>query len=228
MADGSTVDVADFSGVLNRVAWLPPVPYSRIDDREYAAMERNALHTSVLAGIVAPVVNPVRPPSLSGPMFDPVAWLALAARTGIPVRGMRVTTDGRRWRERGWLPLDWRAVTTPGADSGIPLHASVPVGRRPVAWAEPVGPAHRVVVVGNRAYDPPEPRWGERCARLAAAARCPLLEVCLAPRTADASWVVTGADPSPAVLPPDAFNALVELLGAGRAMTDRPSEARSS
>jgi hypothetical protein len=227
-AGGLTADLAATRGVLNRIAWLPPVPYSRADDRDYAAMERHALHTSVLAGISAPMANPVRPPSLSGPMLDAVAWLALAARARIPVRGMRLNTDGRRWREPGWLPLDWRAVTTPGGEATIPLHAAVPVGRRPVAWAEPVGPEHRVTVVGNRAYEPPDAGWGRQCAQLTAASGCLLLQVDLAQRRSDGSWVVIGADPNPAALPPAAIEALVELLDRGGATTAVPGEPQSS
>ena len=227
-AGGFTADLASFTGVLNRVAWLPPVPYSSADDRDYALMERHALHTSVLAGIAAPMANPVRPPSLSGPMLDAVAWLALAARARIPARGMRLTTDGRRWREQGWVPLDWQAVTTPGGEATIPLHAAVPVGRRPVAWAEPVGPTHRVTVVGDGAYEPPDVEWGRHCVRLTAASGCRLLQVALARRASDGSWVVIGADPNPAALEPAAVEALVDLMDSGRAMVAGPAEPRSS
>lgn len=227
-AGGFTADLVAVTGVLNRIAWLPPVPYSSADDRDYAVMERHALHTSVLAGVAAPMANPVRPPSLSGPMLDSVAWLAMAAGARIPVRGMRLTTDGRRWREEGWVPLDWQAVTTPGGEATIPLHAAVPVGRRPVAWAEPVGPEHLVTVVGDRAYEPPGVEWGRQCATLTAASGCLLLQVALAQRAADGSWVVVGADPNPAAVPPAAIEALVELLDRGRATAAGPGEPRSS
>lgn len=227
-AAGSSVEVGSFTGVLNRVSWLPPVPYSRPDDREYALMERHALLTSVLAAITVPVANSVRPPSLSGPVFDTVSWLGLAASVSIPARGMRLATDGRRWRATGWLPLDWQMVTTAGGQDVAPLHAAVPVGRRPVAWAEPVGHPHRVTVAGDQAFGAPDPTWEQHCIQLASAADCLLLQVTLAPRASDGEWVVVGAEPTPERISSPAVVALAQLLGGGRASSVVDGERLSS
>jgi hypothetical protein len=213
-ADGTTTELGEVLGVLNRLRWLPPVPFASVDDRDYGAMERHALVTSALAALEGTVVNPVSPPSLSGPVLSPVAWTALAAASGLPTRRLRLTTDGRRWPARGWEGLDWQTVLDPGVEA-VPLHQAVPVGRRPVVWAEPVGPPHHVTVVGPDVLGSPDAAWAERCRRLAEAAGCGLLQVTLAQRAAGEDWVVTGAEPTPTVVPPHAVDLLVALLASG-------------
>jgi hypothetical protein len=203
------IEFADARGVLNRVRWLPLVGFRSRADREYAAMERQALLTSVLAGLAGPVVNPVRPPSLSGPALTTAGWLALAARCGLPVAAMLATTDGRRWPGSGRDPAGWRAVFEHDVpETGWP--AMLPVGRRPVVWAEPVVPAGRAVVVGGSVHGG-SGGLAEGCRTLSQASGCPLLEVRLG-RADDGRTVVTGADPLPQELPPAAVDALVELV----------------
>ena len=211
-ADGYDLDLADATGVLNRVSWLLPVALSRPEDREYAMTERHALLTSVLASLTCPVVNPVQPPSLAGPMLDLAGWTALAARCQIPTRGLRATTNGRRWAARGWQPLPWRSVLTHGPEAAAASHPAVPTGSRPVVWAEPVGPGPQVTVVGNHVFDAPDPAWQGHARRLAVASGCPLLQISVGAR--GPSFVLVGVEPTPAVAPPAAFEALLRLLTA--------------
>ena len=91
---GRDVDLDGHGGVLNRLSWVPPVPFRRPKDRDYSTMERHALLLSVLAALRSPVVNAPCPPSLSGPVLGPAAWLALAGSAGASVRRLRITTDG--------------------------------------------------------------------------------------------------------------------------------------
>jgi len=209
-ADGRDLDLADATGVLNRLSWLPPVALSRPEDRQYAMAEQHALLTSVLASLSCPVVNPVRPPSLAGPMLDLAGWLAIATRCGIPTGGMRATTNGRRWTAPGWQRLPWQSIMTLGHGAGPPSHPSVPTGSRPVVWAEPLDPGPVITAVGTRVFGAPDPAWQDHARRLAAAAGCPLLQVTLGAR--GPSWVLVGVEPTPAVAPPAAAHALLDLL----------------
>lgn len=209
-ADGGDLHLADATGVLNRLSWLPPVALSRPEDRQYAMAEWHALLTSVLACLTCPVVNPVRPPSLAGPALDLAAWAALAANCGVPTRGLWATTNGRRWAAAGWQPLPWRPVLTPGHEAAGPPHTAVPPGSRPVVWAEPVGPGPAITVVGNRVFGAPDSAWQGHARRLAAAAGCPLLQIDLGTR--GPAWVLVGVEPTPKTVPPAALHALLGLL----------------
>ena len=225
-AAGPTIDLSRCSGVLNRVGGIPPARAWQPADGDYAAAERHALLISALAAIPAPVVNPVRPPSASGPLLDTMGWLALAGRAGVPTRALRVTTDGRRFAVAGWQACEWQSVTTVGISEPAPLHAAVPVGQRPVAWAEEVGPVHRCAVVGGEVFGEPSPAWRQHGARMAAAAGCPLLELHLARRADDGAWVVAGADPNPAALAPPAIAALVGIVGDGGTPSPGAADSR--
>lgn len=212
-ADGRRTRPEELGGLLNRVGWLPAAPFVKPEDREYAVMEQHALLTSVIAGMPCPVVNPVKPPSLAGPLLTPARWLALASRIGASARGLQLTTDGRRWQRRGWEAVDWRALTTPGM-AEVPLHPAVPAGHRPVAWLEPVDPYRSVTVAGRQVLGAPDRRWEKHCLGLAGAAGCGLLEVRLARRRSDGGVVVTGCEPTPATIPAAGAEVLVDLLAA--------------
>jgi hypothetical protein len=211
------IDLATASGVLNRLRWLPPVGFRAQADREYAAMERQALLFSVLAGFRVPVVNPVQPPALAAPVLPVAGWLALAARCGLPVQQLVAATDGRRWPAPapGRSAAGWRGVFEPvlegvGAAAEPDWPATLPVGRRPVVWAEPVAPAPGAVVVGRQVFGAAGP-LAEGMLALSAAARAPVLQVQLG-LAADGRRVVIGAEPRPARLPDEAVAALIGLV----------------
>lgn len=209
------------SGILNRLTALPSPPFARTDDREYAAMEQHALLTSILAGVDATVVNPVSPPSLAGPVQPLAWWLDAGRQAGLPVRRLRVTTDGRRWRApAGWEAIHWQVSSTMApTDRSQP---AVPVGPRPVAWAESVRSPRRMWVVDGLAVGEPSPRWKAGAEGLAARCGCTLLEISVAQR-GDREWVMVGAEPCPRAVPETVTTLLVQVLVRGAVPCRRSS-----
>ena len=76
---------------------------------------------------------------------------------------------------------------------------AIPIGPRPMVWAERVAPGPVVTVVGPHVFGAPDHRWQDHCLRLAAAAGSPLLQVSLG--AADGTWVMVGADPARPAFP---------------------------
>ena len=111
--------------------------------------------------------------------------------------------------------MSWPLVT--GEGIGEPLHPSVPAGRRPAAWMEPVTAVVPAVVVGPDVFDVPDDAAAAMCRALAVTTGCALLEVTLARRADDGTWVVVDANPMPSAVPPAAVTALVAALAGRRA-----------
>ncbi len=206
--------------MLNRLSWVPAVPFEAAVDRDYSLMERHALVLSALAGIQGPMVNRPFPPSLAGPLLGPAAWLALASRAGLPVRRTRLTTDARRWSPPGWEAVSWELLTGDGL--GEPLHPAVPPGRRPAAWMEPITDVVVTTVVGALVLGAPDEAAAATCRALADAVHCTLLAVTLARRASDGAWVVFEADPRPPAVPHAAVEAVVDVLTAERIPVGSP------
>jgi hypothetical protein len=85
VADDGPFTVVDLCGVVTRLVAIESsqLPHVRAVDREYVAAEETAFLRAWLRGLPVPVINPPVPMSLSGPMWQPVQWAALAAGLGI-------------------------------------------------------------------------------------------------------------------------------------------------
>jgi hypothetical protein len=88
---GRSLHGAEVRGVLNRLSFLPWAWLSRVGgpDRDYAAQEMHAFYLSWLHALPGPMLNRPTPQGLCGNMRHPSAWIALAARAGLPVRAFR-------------------------------------------------------------------------------------------------------------------------------------------
>ncbi|HVN02285.1 MAG TPA: hypothetical protein VMT68_18950 [Caulobacteraceae bacterium] len=94
LGDGRTLRSDDVSGVLNRLTSVPWSWLSRLGgpDVRYAAQELHALFLSWLQGLPGPMLNRPTPQGLCGNNRHPSAWVALAARAGLPVAPYRQTS----------------------------------------------------------------------------------------------------------------------------------------
>jgi hypothetical protein len=173
--------------LLNRLDTLPVLRFSRAKerDRDYAAMELQALVASWLAGLGDRVVNRSNARVLDTGPGSPRAWLALAAKRGVPVVPSALATSARQ------LPGE---LTTPrlAQPSGpfVPTAGGL-TGRVPVevGWSAtgiardatrsmPWGcddAADEVIVVGSRALGRLADLHGEALLHVAADAGCLLV-----------------------------------------------------
>lgn len=220
LADGRKLDSENTAVVLNRLRWAAAWPFPRKADREYALMEMFALLLSWLASLPATVVNPPSPCGLAGDERSLLEWLRLAAAAGLPVRRVALTTEGRSFHPTGMCP--YVPALDAGQLLGEPLHPAVPTGSRPVVLAEAVEPRRRALVVGTAVFGAPTRHAEAGFRRLAAGADCPLLELEIAQRHVDGTWVVCGVDPFPADLEDAEVDALARLLVRAADRTGAP------
>lgn len=172
----------DIGCVLNRWDHLPAARLTGASerDREYGALEWQALMASWLAGLAERVVN--RPNALAmdaGPR-SPRGWLALAVAAGLPVARSVLATTAR---------LVPAGIGGPARPLGpfAPAGASS-TGRTPVTfgWAadptnpdydDPLSPAGavEVLVVGGRSLGAPTAGIGDACVDVANRAGCSIV-----------------------------------------------------
>lgn len=103
--DHGTLDGRKVRGVLNRLSFVPRAWTGAVGgpDREYAWQEMFAFYLSWLRALPAPKLNPPTPQGLCGNMRHPSAWVALAARAGLPVRpfhGSSADDPATAWQTR--------------------------------------------------------------------------------------------------------------------------------
>jgi len=86
---------AEVKGGLNRLSFLPSAWLQRVGgpDRDYAIQELHALYLSWLHALPGPLLNRPTPQGLCGNWRHPSAWVALAARAGLPVSPYRQSSD---------------------------------------------------------------------------------------------------------------------------------------
>lgn len=124
LADGTRIDSAALSGVVNRMTDLPLAHLAQAspDDRDYARNEWHAAMLGLLATLPCPLVNPPHPSSLCGAWHGPMVAAQFAATAGLSA-----------------LP----EIRDSGA-GGSPRAASPAAG----------GPAHRHVAFDGRLHGP--------------------------------------------------------------------------
>jgi hypothetical protein len=192
--DGSEICSDKVGVVFNRLldVGMSNFAASKREDRDYATMEMFALLLSWLSALACPVVNSPSPQGLAGATRHPALWLAMAARAGLPVLRIRITTSTRRFADPA---LSW---VTPGD--------------RPAWQYEPVERLHcSALVTGSEVHGCPSPELVKPCRHLAALCGLRLLRVdfCQTPKR---PWVCIGADPCPDVADEAGLSALVRLL----------------
>jgi len=197
-ARGRRFDAASLRGVACRIEQaLPPQFATAAEaDREYAAIESQALLLSWLAGLPCPVLNRPSPRGLSGPGLAPLEWLPLAAAHGLRSRATRL----------------------PSGD-GPPAPGWEPVEGHPGLWGEPVpGPAEWLLVVGERvALGEPGAEGESGYVALARGAGCQLLGVQVSPPNGGrGERTFLGATARPALGPAGAAAVAELIAGASR------------
>jgi len=213
-AGGRRLDSTDLRGLVCRLTQAMPPQFAAAPraDRDYAAMESHALLLSWLESLPCPVVNPASPRSLNGPALGLLEWLPLAAASGLPSRRVALAPPGAPPPHEGWETLagDLGSATTAlptvtdggdGEDGGARL------------WAEPVGEAAELLVVGDRVLGGASSEERRGYARLARRAGCSLLGVHVAAATGEGppARVFCGAETMPR-LGPEGAAALAGLI----------------
>jgi len=94
-AAGRTICVREISAVLNL---LPAVFAGELsmypaEERAYQVAELRALLVFFLSALPCPVINRATPMSLTGPVQNPAAWIALADSAGIPLARLSAGSD---------------------------------------------------------------------------------------------------------------------------------------
>ncbi|HEX6664977.1 MAG TPA: hypothetical protein VF081_00100 [Solirubrobacterales bacterium] len=213
-AGGRRLDSASLLGLACRLTHTMPPQFASAPqaDRDYAAMESHALLLSWLQSLPCPVVNPASPRSLNGPAMGLLEWLSLAAASGLRSRRIALAPPGAPSPYEGWEPLpgDLGSATT-----ALPTGANGD-GEDGWArlWAEPVGEAAELLVVGERVLGGASDEETEGYARLARRAGCSLLGVHVAAAAAgdpEAARVFCGAETMPR-LGPEGAAALADLM----------------
>lgn len=126
LADGRAVSSEGVRGLLNRLTH-PPMGHLEVApqrEREYAMQEISALFLSWLTAMPGPVLNRPAPFGLAGPGLDPLQWLALAARAGLPTAPERVPSRQNGHTQARSAP-NCNAVVACGALFGAPLPGSM-------------------------------------------------------------------------------------------------------
>jgi len=212
-AGGRRLDSSSLRGLACRLTHTLPPQFAAAPqaDRDYAAMESHALLLSWLESLPCPVVNPASPRSLNGPALGLLEWLSLAAASGLRSRRVALAPPGAPPPYEGWEPLagDLGSATTalPTAANGDGADGWGQL------WAEPVGEAAELLVVGERVLGGASAEETESCARLARRAGCSLLGVHVA-AAADgetAARFFCGAETMPP-LGPEGAAALADLM----------------
>lgn len=127
LADGRAVSSDGVRGLLNRLTH-PPMGHLGVApqrEREYAMQEVSALFLSWLTAMPGPVLNRPAPFGLAGPGLDPLQWLALAARAGLPTDPTRVPSRENGDAHARPSPPKCNVVVACGALFGAPLPDSV-------------------------------------------------------------------------------------------------------
>ena len=214
LATGAVLGPGDVGCLLNRIDALPVRRFERSTprDRDYAAMELQALVASWLAGLGDRVVNPVTARATDAGPTSNRLWLARAAARGLPVARSLVATSAR-------------LVTAAGAPGDPPLRPLGPwvpksgrasTGRVPVeaAWSEDDGGDH-VVVAGDRTTGPLAPRFGAACAAVASESGCRLVGFRFAgDGRGEDGWALRRVTTRPALDRDEALAAAADLMAS--------------
>jgi hypothetical protein len=200
---------SDIGAVFNRLRLVDAVPFGRAADREYATLETFALVLSWLSSLPCAVINPAQPRGLAGALRGDAEWLALARSCGLAIRGMRVTSNARRF-----APRDWAGCTRDADPTTDGSRVELPAGERPAQYFEPAGlERRRVLVAGDAVRGAPTRESGQACRALSAQSACPLLEVVLGRRPGPvATWSAEHVDAFPSASDETDVSLIADLL----------------
>ena len=160
---GGRLDCAHIDCLLNRLEYLSTPRFARASakDKDYAAVEMQALICSWLGSLGDRVINPIGRSGGIARADTPRRWVREAAACGLPVMRSLTTTAGRLLRplqegERASLALPCPV----GHAGSVPVEVVVDESR--------VEPAGIVLIAGHSATGPLADRFGPRCGALAA------------------------------------------------------------
>ncbi|MER5546501.1 hypothetical protein ACWDBP_34955 [Streptomyces sp. NPDC001233] len=102
LTDGTVIDSARVTGVLNRMITPPDAAWQHAmeSERDYASAELHAFSLSWLASLRCPVRNRPTPQCLAGPAPNPLTSWAAAQSAGLACAPVRMSTDC------AWHPAD--------------------------------------------------------------------------------------------------------------------------
>ena len=157
LVDGRVLRSGDLGCVFNRVRHAYALQFVDKDDQDYAIMEWSALLLSWLYSLPCPVVNNVQPVSFGGQIRDRFEWLALAARSGLPVQGYRFTTDTRHFARPDYTANHRSAHYDENGQPRLELVSGPLVDLRPVHFLEEAsGSPLRAFIAGHDVFGSPE------------------------------------------------------------------------
>jgi hypothetical protein len=200
--DGTIIRSNEIGVVFNRLQYvdMPHFARSSPEDREYAVMEMFALLLSWMKALRCPIVSPLSPRSLGGPIHSSLAWQYLAGKAGLPTARIRMTSSLRRYSVPG-------LVVYPAA--------SVPTGNIPAWLVDPIGERQSsAMVVGDRVIGDVPSQLVEPCIKLASLSGVEVLQIHFATSIDRGTWKFNGVDPRPAVTNESVVDAIVSLLEA--------------
>lgn len=210
LADGTTIDSRDLQLVFQRFRHVPMPHFANAEasDREYATSEMHALLLSWLQSLQCPVVNRPQPHSIGGPRHSLFAWYLLAARAGLEVPRVRLTTAARARAHQRYVPFSSNRDALPSLAAQDSLAA---IGRGPAMHFEPLSTPYRsVLVIGEKVVGRPPDTTEGACVRLAELSAASILHLTFArsPR----GWKFVGATPLPECEDADALQAVADYL----------------
>ncbi|MBF0126793.1 MAG: hypothetical protein HQM02_06230 [Magnetococcales bacterium] len=188
-------------------------------DREFAAMEWQALLRSLLESLPCRVINPAVRQGMSGVDFSDAQWMLLARRAELPVRGLSLFTNPRHLQRRGrggyCTPrlVDGRVrVMEVASGRGAALPA---LGRGAGCFLEETArpEARSVLVAGNAVVGEIPASLEIGCIKLARLVECELLQLWFAPGARRSDWRFLAASTFPECTREDHVEAVVGYLG---------------
>ncbi|MFI8520268.1 hypothetical protein ACIGEZ_20935 [Streptomyces sp. NPDC085481] len=135
LPDGRTLVSDDIDGVLNRLCYTPlgHLVFASPDDSLYAREELSALVLSWLECLAPVMINRPSPRGLCGAWRSAAEWTVLAARAGLPVSPLPLSSELGAQPHPEASPVP---PTAPGARSVVVLGEHV-FGREPVDGLAP-------------------------------------------------------------------------------------------
>jgi hypothetical protein len=95
LQDGVCIRSHEITGMLNRLSFIPSAWLRSVGgtDRDYAQQEMQAFYLSWLYAVQCKKLNAPTPQGLCGNWRHPSVWAGLAAKSGLPVKPFRQTSN---------------------------------------------------------------------------------------------------------------------------------------
>ena len=198
-----TVISSDRIGVVfNRLRYVDNASFAaaRVADHEYAVLETFAMLLSWLTSLKCPVINPVSPQGLGGPIFSALEWNRMAHRAGLPTSQLHITSSLRRYPAPKLVQRSAEAMS---------------FGDVPGWMTEPTnGQMATALVVGDEVFTETPAIDSGACRQLTSLSGFPILLIHFAGSLSQSRWTFNGAEPWAASTDPAVIASMAQLLEA--------------